>query len=97
MKALFIAYNQAYGDEIVALLEARGQRGFTQWQDIGGRGSRDGEPHLGNHAWPVMNCAILSVIPDELAAPLLEDLRQKDAQARNLGLRAYTWNIEEAL
>ena len=29
MKALFIAYNQAYGDEIVQILEAQGQRGFT--------------------------------------------------------------------
>ena len=97
MKALFIAYNQAYGEEIIALLAARGQRGFTQWQDIGGRGSLDGDPHLGSHAWPVMNCALLSVIPDELAAGLMDDLRRKDASAPDLGLRAYLWNVEEAL
>ena len=29
MKAIFIAYNQAYGNEIVELLEGFGQRGFT--------------------------------------------------------------------
>ena len=34
MKAVFIAFNQAYNDEIVDLLERRGQRGFTQWNDI---------------------------------------------------------------
>lgn len=36
MKAIFIAYNQAYGNEIVELLEGFGQRGFTQWLDIQG-------------------------------------------------------------
>ena len=61
MKAIFIAYTPAYTEEIVALLEANGQRGFTAWQDIQGRGSVDGIPHLGNHAWPEMNYAVLTV------------------------------------
>ena len=30
MKSIFISYNQAYGNEIVELLEGFGQRGFTQ-------------------------------------------------------------------
>ena len=47
MKAVFIAYNQAYNDEIVDLLYSLGQRGFTEWREIGGRGSVDGEPHRG--------------------------------------------------
>ena len=70
MKAIFIAYNQAYNEEIVELLEANGQRGFTAWQDIQGRGSVDG---------------------------ILDDLRAKDAQFHDLGLRAYVWNVERAL
>ena len=45
MKAIFIAFNQAYNDEIVDLLERHGQRGFTRWNDILGRGGMDGEPH----------------------------------------------------
>ena len=44
MKAIFIAYNQAYGNEIIELLEEYGQRGFTQWVDIQGRGGVEGEP-----------------------------------------------------
>ena len=31
MKAIFIAYNQAYNEEIVNLLEDCGQRGYTLW------------------------------------------------------------------
>ena len=58
MKSIFISYNQAYGNEIVELLEGFGQRGFTQWLDIQGRGGVDGIPHYGDHAWPEQNYAI---------------------------------------
>ena len=53
MKAIFISYNQAYNEEIVEVLDAHEQRGFTRWENIDGRGSVNGEPHYGNHAWPV--------------------------------------------
>ena len=62
MKAIFVAYNQAYNEEIVEVLVAHGQRGYTAWQDIQGKGSVDGIPHLGNHAWPTQNHAVLSVV-----------------------------------
>ena len=86
MKAIFIAYNQAYNQEIAELLEANGQRG-----------SVDGEPHLGNHAWPTQNHAIFSAVEDDLVPGIMEALRKKDRDFKDLGLRAYTWAIEEAL
>ncbi len=97
MKALFIAYNQAYGEEIVELLDSFGQRGFTRWNDIAGRGGVDGEPHMGSHAWPVMNCAILTMVPDERVRPLLDALRATDEASPDLGLRAYCWGVEAAV
>lgn len=97
MKAIFIAYNQAYNEEIVELLETFGQRGFTEWQEIGGRGSVDGEPHRGSHAWPAQNNALLSVVPDDRAPRILEALREKDAAFPNLGLRAWVLPVEDAL
>lgn len=97
MKAIFIAYNQAYNEEIVELLEKYGQRGFSRWSDIGGRGTVDGEPHYGNHAWPTMNHAIITMVPDEKCTPLMEALRDYDSQYQDLGLRAYSWNIETAI
>ena len=93
MKAIFIAFNQAYNDEIVELLERHGQRGFTRWNDILGRGGVDGEPHYGNHAWPVQNMAILTVVEDELVAPVMEDLQETDKNAPDLGLRAFVWDV----
>lgn len=97
MKAIFISYNQAYNDELVLLLEEFGQRGYTSWQEIEGRGSVGGEPHLGSHAWPVMNNAILSVVEDSLADKILDALRKKNAETPELGLRAFTWSIEKSV
>ena len=97
MKAIFIAYNQAYNQEIVELLENLGQRGYTVWEEIGGRGSVDGEPHLGSHAWPTQNHALLSVVEDTLAPKVMEALRKTDAANKALGLRAYVLPVEDAL
>ena len=97
MKAIFVAYNQAYNEEIVEVLVAHGQRGYTAWQDIQRKGSVDGIPHLGNHAWPEMNHALLAMVDDGMVEGIMEDLRAKDAASPDLGLRAYVWNIERAL
>ncbi|MBP5483665.1 MAG: hypothetical protein J6X99_05340 [Bacteroidales bacterium] len=97
MKAIFIAYNQAYNQEIVQLLEGLGQRGYTVWEEIGGRGGVDGLPHLGNHAWPTQNHALLSVVEDTLAPKIMAALRETDAANNDLGLRAYVLPVEEAL
>ena len=97
MKAIFIAYNQAYNEEIVALLEQLGQRGYTKWEEVGGRGTETGEPHLGNHAWPTQNHAILTAVEDALAPKIMEALRQTDTSNPLLGLRAYVLPIEDAL
>lgn len=97
MKAIFIAYNQAYNQEIVQLLEGLGQRGYTVWTEVGGRGSVDGEPHLGSHAWPAQNHAVLTAVEDSLAPKIMDALREKDAANKALGLRAYLFPVEDAI
>ena len=97
MKALFIVYNQAYNQEIVDLLEGLGQRGYTVWSEIGGRGSVDGEPHLGSHAWPTQNHALLSVMEDSTASKVMKKLREVDGSTPALGLRAYALPVEDVL
>ena len=91
---MFIAYNQAYNEEIVGLLAAHGQRGFTRWEDVEGKGDFNGFPRLGSHAWPEMNHALLVMMKDDKVAPLLRDLEAKDKESPDLGLRAFVWGIE---
>ena len=95
MKAIFISYNQAYSDEIVAILENHRQRGYTRWTDVQGKGGFNGIPHMGSHAWPEQNHAILTFVKDEKVRPIIDELRAKDEATPDLGLRAFVWNIEE--
>ena len=94
MKALFIVYNQAYGDEVIAIAESLGQRGFTRFDGVGGRGSI---PHLDNHAWPEYNDALMLLVEDEIAPRILAALREKDASTPELGIKAFSWKIEDIL
>ena len=97
MKAVFISYNQAHTEEVQELLDSHRIRGFTQWTGVMGRGSFDGEPHYGNHAWPAMNVAILAIVEDEKVEPLLKNLHELDLTAEQQGLRAFVWNVEETI
>ncbi|MCQ2177874.1 MAG: hypothetical protein MJY42_03185 [Bacteroidales bacterium] len=94
MKAIFLTYNQAYNEEIAEVLESFGQRGYTRWQEIQGRGTNDGIPRMGSHAWPEMNNAIFTVVEDGLVDGILKEVKRRDEEAQALGLRAFVWNIE---
>jgi len=97
MKAIFIAYNQAYYDEIAALLEKNGVRGFTEWNQIKGRGSETGEAHYGTHAWPTLNNAMITFVEDDKAPKIMELLHEHDLKTEELGLKAACWSIESMI
>ena len=95
MKGIFVAYDQAYNMDIAGMLQEFGVRGFTMWHDIAGRGSETGEPHLGSHAWPAMNDALLTFVPDDKVEGILAKIREMDEETPDLGLRAFVWNVEK--
>ncbi len=97
MKAVFISYNQALTDRVNKILDDQGIRGFTRWALTEGRGSVDGEPHYGTHAWPSMNTSILAIVEDQKVEPLLEALRKMDAATKMQGSRAFVWDICQAM
>ena len=45
MKAIFISFNQAYYEMILSIMDRNNIRGFTYWEEVQGRGSKNGEPH----------------------------------------------------
>ena len=97
MKAIFISFNQAYYEMILSIMDRNNIRGFTYWEEVLGRGSKNGEPHYGSHAWPTLNSAILAMVPDEKVDPFLDLLHKMDLQTEAQGLRAFVWNIEKSI
>lgn len=97
MKAILITYNQAYYDEIASILNQNGVKGYTEWDEIRGHGSETGEPHMGTHAWPTLNNALVSIVPDEAVDGILNDLKARDLKSPDLGLRAFVWPIEKMI
>ena len=97
MKSVLITFDQAHYERIVDLLERSNCRGFTAWQQVQGRGSHDGEPHYGSHAWPSMASAIITMVEDHRVPILLEKLKAMDDDRPKLGLRAFVWNVEASI
>ena len=97
MKAVFISYNQALTDRVHDILDDLEIRGFTKWALTEGRGSVDGEPHYGTHAWPSMNSSILTITDDDKVEPLLAALREMDSTAKMQGSKAFVWGVDQAM
>lgn len=97
MKAVFLACDQSMYDAVIALMDEMEVRGYTGWEELIGRGSQTGEPHLGSHAWPAMNSALIAVMEDDKAVAFLRRLRQLDEENARQGLRAFAWNVTEAM
>ena len=97
MKSIFIAFDQAYDDDIIEVLTRSNARGFTAWQDVQGRGSKTGDPHYGSHAWPSVANAVITIVDDKQVEGILNKLHEMDLARPKLGLRAFVWNIEASI
>ena len=92
-----IVFNQAHTDRVEYMLDMLNIRGFTFFEEVQGRGSRNGEPHRGTHAWPEMNSCILTIVEDEKVPALLESVKKLDMRNEEVGVRAFVWNIEQTV
>ncbi len=97
MKAVFIAFNQANTERVEYMFDQMGIRGFTWWSEVKGRGTSTGEPRMGTHTWPEMNSAAMTVIPDDLVEPLLANIKKMDEINKDVGVRAFVWDITQAV
>jgi hypothetical protein len=97
MRAVFISAFQAFYDEIIIIFDKLEIRGFTYWSETQGRGSFQGDPHYGTHAWPMLNCSFLTFMEDEKVDNLLEELKKLDKSAEQQGLRAFAMPCEKMM
>ena len=97
MKAIFIAYDQAHHEQVIEVLNSCQCRGYTAFGTVQGRGSHNGEPHLGTHAWPSLAEAMLTVVDDARVDALLARLQAVNEAKPRLGLRAFVWPVEATI
>ena len=97
MKAIFIAFDEAYYDRIIEMLHLVICRGLTSWREVQGRGSKTGEPHYGTHAWPSIASAILTVVDERRVDVVLDELHRMDLATPKLGLRAFVLPVERTI
>ena len=97
MQAILITYDQAHHEAIIETLDKLLCRGFTSFGTVQGRGSVNGEPHYGTHAWPSLASALITIVEDDRVDPLLERLKAIDAEKPRLGLRAFVWQVTRSI
>ncbi len=97
MKAIFISYNQAITPRVMEMLDEQQVRGFSLFPLTHGRGTFNGEPHMGSHAWPAMNSSILAMVEDSQVAPIMEAIREIDRVTQLQGIRAFVWEITDMM
>ncbi|HOP59490.1 MAG TPA: hypothetical protein PLR52_08750 [Bacteroidales bacterium] len=93
MKAIMIIFNQAHTERVEYLLDRLEIRGYTLWENVQGRGSITGVPHLSTHTWPEINKSLLTVVDDDIADTVLEKVKRIDAISEEVGIRAFVWDI----
>jgi nitrogen regulatory protein PII len=94
MKSVMIVFNQANTERVEYMLDMLEIRGFTFFEEVQGRGTTNGEPRRGTHAWPEMNSCVMTIVPDEKVEMLLEAVKKLDMRNEEVGVRAFVWNIE---
>ena len=93
MKSVMIVFNQANTERVEYMLDVLGIRGFTFVEEVQGRGSKNGEPRRGTHAWPEMNSCVITIVKDEQLDTLLEAVKKLDKRNEEVGVRAFAWDV----
>ncbi len=97
MKAVMIIYNQAHTEKVEHIIDKLGIKGYSLWENVQGRGSTTGVPHLGTHTWPEINKSTLTVVDDEVVDQLLNMVRKIDKINEEVGIRAFVWDITKTV
>ena len=89
-----IVFNQTNTERVEFIFDRLKIKGYTWWSEVRGRGSESGEPRMGTHTWPEMNSSAITIIPDDKVSSLLESIKKLDEINKEVGVRAFVWNVE---
>ena len=94
MKLVLICYNEAIDEEVVELLEHTNVKGYTKWTKVLGNGETSG-PHLYSHVWPKANNVLATIVSEDIAAMVFENVRRMREKLASEGIKAFMWQIDD--
>ena len=97
MKAVMIIYNQAHTERVEYLMDRLGIKGYSLWENVQGRGSHTGVPHLGTHAWPEINKSVLTIVEDDIVDNVLATVSKINSINEEVGIRAFVWDVQKSV
>jgi len=74
-------------------MDKLGIKGYSLWENVQGRGSNTGVPHLGTHAWPEINKSLLTIVSDNIVDDVLDKVKKIDSVNEEVGIRAFVWDV----
>jgi hypothetical protein len=96
MKAVLIVHNVAIDAEVNEAMRSAGIDCYTKFPDILGRG-RLSEPHLNTEVWPGVNYGTFVVTDEGTAKKLMQNVRKIRENLPSVGIKAFTWEIDEVI
>ena len=94
LKMVLLIYNISINDEVMALFEGSDAPCFTQWPRVVGKGVTTG-PKMDNDVWPGANSAIMTILPEDRAKKLFDDVQAiRNEIGQHEGVKAFILPIE---
>jgi hypothetical protein len=93
--AVFVIYDRAIDEEVLAALQECEIRSYTRWHNASGVGTTG--PHQGDNVWPALNNVLLAVTDPERQGRILERLRALREDFPYVGLRAFAVPVLEMI
>ncbi len=93
MKIVWIAYNQAIGDEVSESLKRCGVKTYTKIPVVHGVGQHSGS-HMNSHIWPGVNALLMIACSEETKDRLLAEVRKLKKLFEKEGIKAFVTPVE---
>lgn len=94
MKLIFIVYNISIEEDVQNILSRMNVQCFTQWPRLLGKGIATG-PRMDTSVWPGANSALMAVVEDSQAKPLMDAVQAlRDGAAKREGIKAFQLPVE---
>ncbi len=96
MKMIITVFNASIEEEVRACAKEYGLSEYTKLTRVLGEGENSG-PHMGTHIWPSVNTMMMFACEQEKTERFMEHLAEIKEEFKELGLKAFVFDLEKVL